>query len=536
MRFSISVLISAVIVSLAGFASTSHATPGDVVDSLKTPGLASTGTAFDGSRIWQADRLSDSLYALDPANGTVVASLPSPGFVPQGLAWDGKMLWVVDREESRILRVDVETGNTVWAIPSPFASPTGLAWDGNYLWIADDKDDIVAQISTDDGTTIIEVPAPSGSPTGLAWWNGYLWCGDRMDDRIYLMDPAHDGEVIFGLDAPGAHVQGLAADGEYLYAADYQSDRIFRMVQVDDNPIYRYDERTLNMKMTYELRNYGPGDVPSMDVYIAVPDDLPNQELISKPMFNPEPVEILYDRWEQPVARFHFEHPELAARNRVTMETTVKLHAVRHYIYPDKVGKMKEIPKEIRKQYLVDEDKYRINDPIIQKAVEEAVGDETNPYWIMRRIHRYIRDRMEYELYGGWNVAPRVIDRGNGSCSEYTFVFISMCRAASLPARYVGSIVVRGDDASTDEVFHRWSQVYLPGYGWVNVDPQGGDKPEPWKVGDSIGCLSNRFLITTTSGGASEYLGWGYNYNEHWTGHGPVKIHTEAVAEWSPVP
>ena len=40
-------------------------------------------------------------------------------------------------------------------------------------------------------------------------------------------------------------------------------------------------------------------------------------------------------------------------------------------------------------------------------------------------------------------------------------------------------IVVRGDDASIDEAFHRWAQIYLPHYGWVPVDANRGDKPSP---------------------------------------------------------
>jgi hypothetical protein len=55
-------------------------------------------------------------------------------------------------------------------------------------------------------------------------------------------------------------------------------------------------------------------------------------------------------------------------------------------------------------------------------------------------------------------------------------------------------------------------------------------------VAESIGVLSNRFLITTEGGGASEYLGWGYNYDQKWSGRGPVKVHAEAVGEWSPRP
>ena len=142
---------------------------------------------------------------------------------------------------------------------------------------------------------------------------------------------------------------------------------------------------------------------------------------------------------------------------------------------------------------------------------------------------------MEYELAGGWNIAPTVLDRGNGSCSEYSFVYISMCRAAGLPTRYVGSLVIRGDDASYDDVFHRWVEVYLPNYGWLPVDPSGGDSKWPAYRADSFGYLNNRFLITTSGGGGSEYLEWGYNANERWTSQGRCKVVVENFGEWSPI-
>ena len=113
-----------------------------------------------------------------------------------------------------------------------------------------------------------------------------------------------------------------------------------------------------------------------------------------------------------------------------------------------------EIPADISNLYLADNEKYMISSPVIQNAAREAVGDEKNAYWIARKIFNYIIDKMYYEMAGGWNTAPTVLSRGNGSCSEYSFVYISMCRAAGLPARYVGSVVVRGDAASKDNYWH----------------------------------------------------------------------------------
>ena len=144
------------------------------------------------------------------------------------------------------------------------------------------------------------------------------------------------------------------------------------------------------------------------------------------------------------------------------------------------------------------------------------------------------RDQGRPELVGGWNIAPTVIDRGSGSCSEYTFVFIAMCRAAGIPARYTGALVIRGDDASTDEVFHRWAEVYLPGYGWVPYDVQAGDKPTPEKQGEAFGDLPNRFLITTLGGGGSRYIGWDYNSTARWSCRGRCDVADLHLGDWFP--
>ena len=217
------------------------------------------------------------------------------------------------------------------------------------------------------------------------------------------------------------------------------------------------------------------------------------------------------------------------------MITEATIYDVRYFIYPDEVGSLDEIPADIKSKFLENNEKYQIGHPTIQDAVDEAVGDEENPYRIMRNIFNYLIDNMYYEMVGGWNTAPAVLERGNGSCSEYSFVYISMCRAAGLPARYVGSVVVRGDDASLDDVFHRWVEVYLPNYGWIPIDPSGGDNKWSRDQANYIGHLQNRFLITTQSGGGSETMEWTYNSNESWVTEPKTFVVIDNFADWEPL-
>ncbi len=507
---------------------------GEVINSFATPATCPTGLTWDGELLWLADLKTDTIYAVSSADGSVIQSLAAPTFRPLGLAFDGEGLWCVCGEEERIYRILPATGLVTNTFESPITKPTGLAWDGKYLWVASRSEDEIHQISPQDGTTITSFPSPAGYPQGLTYDGKYLWVADRITNRIYMVDPS-GGEVILLFDAPAPYADGLAWDGQHLWNADFQSDSLYCFSIGDEGIYLRKDEKIQQVEFTHEVRNYGPGTMESLDIYIALPHTLPNQDIIGEPVFSAEPTDFLLDQWDQKVAHYHFTGKAAGSISSVSMTVQAKMYDTRWFIFPEKCGGLKDIPKEIRAEYLVNDEKFDLDDPVIQQALESCVGDEQNPYWIMRNIYNHIIDNMYYELAGGWNTAPAVLKRGNGSCSEYTFVFIAMCRAAGIPARYAGSIAIRGDDASLDDVFHRWAEVYLPDYGWIPVDPSRGDKPTPEGQYNAIGHLGNGCLITTIGGGNSEYLGWTYNSDEKWTTTGKCKIYTEHIGEWNPL-
>lgn len=526
-------LVVFVLVSVL-FPQTVLALTGDTLKSFPSPFSCSQGLTFDGKYLWNVDRKSDMIYKLNTEEGMVLDSIPTPGYVPSGLAWGGQNLWCVDKEENLIYCINPKTKIIEKTIYSPAGQSEGLAWDGEYLWIADTKEDKIHKISPEDGTTIVSIPSPSPYPRGLAFDGKYLWVSDRIKDMIYMVTP-DKGEVVVCFEAPGPHTWGLAWDGKHLWNVDYQTDSIYKLKIKDDELFSRKEEKEQLLDFTHQVRNYGPDTVKTLDVYLAIPEDLNNQELLEPIKFDPEPKDILTDKWGQKVAHFQFADLGPTDFATVSMKAKAKIYQNRYFIFPEKVGKLKDIPKEIKDMYLVDDAKYSIGHPTIQNAVKKAVGDEKNPYWVARKIFSYVIDKLEYERVGGWNIAPTVLERGNGSCSEYSFVYIAMCRAASLPARYAGSVAIRGDDASWDDVFHRWVEVYLPNYGWIPVDPSGGDSKWPFAQANAFGYLNNSYLITTLGGGGSEYLGWSYNSNEKWTSKEKCKIVVENIGEWSPV-
>ncbi|MEI6891087.1 MAG: transglutaminase domain-containing protein [Pontiella sp.] len=65
-----------------------------------------------------------------------------------------------------------------------------------------------------------------------------------------------------------------------------------------------------------------------------------------------------------------------------------------------------------------------------------------------------------------------LLDNPCGKCADISSIFIGLCRAAGIPAREV--LGIRMGKKSTQDITtwqHCWAEFFLPGTGWVSVDP-----------------------------------------------------------------
>ena len=98
------------------------------------------GAAWDGSAAWVAD--SNTVYKIDPLNGSLLNSFTFPGTAIEGLAWNGSYLLLGDVIPNHILLM--ETAGTIvetWTgLPD---DPYGLAYDGTHVWMSDQHSRII---------------------------------------------------------------------------------------------------------------------------------------------------------------------------------------------------------------------------------------------------------------------------------------------------------------------------------------------------------------------------------------------------------
>jgi sugar lactone lactonase YvrE len=516
------------------FPSLLFAYPGAVTDSLDSPCKYPAGLAMAGKYLFVADWRNAVVYKIDPSDGSVIDHRKAPTLKPHGLTYGEGMLWVSDDHTGTVYEWNFDSGGVENSFQAPGSRASGLAWANGALYILERRSKKIYKVLPEDGTILRIVDVPSPYCECMTYDGTYLWIANRIADELYMVDP-DSGMVIGILDAPGPYAAGLAWDDEHLWNVDFQKRKLYRLALHDGDPYRLYDTRIARVEYYWALNNYGPGTVTDVTLNIAIPVELPNQKLLSDIEYSTDPLKVAKDQWDQPCAVFQLGPVEAGSKAELDYSVNAKVSGIRYLIFPNECGTLDDIPKAVRKKYLADDSRYDINSPYIQGKVKEIVGDEKNPYWIARKIYNFVIGQLFYQMIGGWDVPEVVLKRGSGSCSEYTFSFVSLCRAAGLPARYQGSIVVRGDDASVDEAFHRWAQIYLPNYGWVPVDANRGDKESPVDQAKGIGQLADRFLITTQSGGGSQYLGWSYNSLARYKMDGYCKVEEDNFGFWEPL-
>ncbi len=524
----------AVVLVVMGLAGVARAERGDVRRAVPAPAPRVTGLAWDGEVLWVADHQAERLWAVDPASGEGVRDIPTPSRRTTGLAWDGRFLWTVDETERVAYRVDRETGRCDHRVEVEAKRPRGLAWREGHLVVGDDWKDTLHEVDPEDGTSLRTVPAPSTGVAGLAFLGDVLYVADRQDDAIYAVDFA-TGRVLFWFSSPGPHPTGMAGVGADLVVADYQTDDLsFVDMALGTRPYRVLREREVAVEFTWSLRNTGPGPVETAEVVIAVPRTQPFQEVEGPVAFEPPPDETRAEEGGQEVARFVFRDVAAGRTVQVKARARVTLRAIRFVFLPSEVGPRRDIPADVARAFTRDGSKLWLAHPRIREVAADLASRSPDLSSLARNTYEYVVDHMDYDLAGGWNTAPLVLERGTGSCSEYSMLLMALLRANGVPARFAGSLVVRGDDASWDDVFHRWVEVYLPRVGWVPLDANKGDQERPAQRAAGFGELDDRYLVTTQTPGDAGSLGWTYVYRSRHTCRGPCKVAEDAVAEWSP--
>ncbi|HZD60471.1 MAG TPA: transglutaminase domain-containing protein [Anaerolineae bacterium] len=214
------------------------------------------------------------------------------------------------------------------------------------------------------------------------------------------------------------------------------------------------------------------GRTPKVVITSLIPKTIDNKQKVLSMHFSMEPSRI-YDLDDNRYAEFVIENPKKDFDIRIEAKIKLLRYDLSSALH---AGNATPLDGASLGSYLKGEQHIEKDHPIIKEIAQQIKGEDEID--TVRKIYDFVLQNMDYDhakakeenlkAYG----AAMAAKLKKGVCVEYSDLFVALCRAKGIPARYVGGITTEGTDATKG---HAWSEVYLKNYGWVPFDATWGD-------------------------------------------------------------
>ena len=122
--------------------------------------------------------------------------------------------------------------------------------------------------------------------------------------------------------------------------------------------------------------------------------------------------------------------------------------------------------------------------PLLAAFLQSIPRHKTPTASFVVDLNRRVRERVDYvaRLEPGLQSCEQTLGLSSGSCRDSTWLLVQVLRHLGLASRFVSGYLIqlRTEGGGADGVkkdscdLHAWAEVYLPGAGWIGLDPTSG--------------------------------------------------------------
>jgi tetratricopeptide (TPR) repeat protein len=238
-----------------------------------------------------------------------------------------------------------------------------------------------------------------------------------------------------------------------------------------DNPRSPHTAERSKYHMNYEILVSNPEDGRSVkgDLIFPLPASRYPFQLIESLVVIPPPESVKGDDQGNLIARLPLEIGS-HQRKIVRLSFDVTLFHVSYELSSCSPGH--KMPSDLS-SFLISEGPFDADNSGIREIIGNMAAREPDRFYRAMKLY----DLLESEFVYDEQLPPRAIDvllkEKKLQCSDANILFVSLCRAAGIPARFMAGVYVSTRYLLFPQT-HSWVQLYFPGTGWVPADPTLG--------------------------------------------------------------
>jgi transglutaminase-like putative cysteine protease len=258
------------------------------------------------------------------------------------------------------------------------------------------------------------------------------------------------------------------------------------------------------------LVNAGPGQPDKQNIWIALIRDFPPYQAVRSMDVSPKDYTLVIDEYGNHYAEFDFSKQAAGTTQTVTIDYRV---AVNEIAYDLSVCRG-TLPSEFTQPELHIES---ANPQIVALAEKLSQGKDTACQQV-RAFYDYVGNTLVYTDNGqNWGAQATLGPMGS-DCTEYASLLAALSRARAIPARYFEGLIDLDSGTNPNvKIEHAWPDVYLPGVGWVAMDPTLGRTPV--KRDTYFAHYTPDHIIVTLGASPSVLRGSSYWTHLYWPGN-----------------
>ena len=151
---------------------------------------------------------------------------------------------------------------------------------------------------------------------------------------------------------------------------------------------------------------------------------------------------------------------------------------------------VEDYPFEYAPELAKDLEPYRWVDPagpLLQAFLRKLSRETRGTISFLVDLNRRVRNEIDYvtRLEPGIQTCEQTLEKCTGSCRDSAWLLVQILRRLGIAARFVSGYLIQlaADERASEGPsgpqsdsadFHAWAEAFLPGAGWIGMDPTSG--------------------------------------------------------------